>query len=94
MAINDAPELSGPSEQTIDEDTILTFSPETGNAIQVHDVDAGDNALQVTLTVGQGAVLTLGGLDQVSLTTGDGVADMTMTFEGHTSLLIGENALL
>ncbi len=53
-AINDAPVLSVPEAQTLDEDGELSFSPDHQTAIQVADSDAGENPLALTLTVDMG----------------------------------------
>jgi uncharacterized repeat protein (TIGR01451 family) len=80
-AVNDAPVNWLPDPQTITEDHTLTLSLSSGNAITVSDVDAGSNAIQVTLTVPDGT-LTLGGIAGLSFSNGDGVDDATMTFTG------------
>jgi hypothetical protein len=78
VPVNDAPVNHVPlAPQTLDEDTNLTFSSGNGNPISISDVDAGSNALQVTLVVGHGA-LTLS--QQTDLTvSGDGTGLVTLT---------------
>src|SRR5437870_1382985 len=88
--VNDAPVNTVPGVQTLAEDTVLVFSSGNGNAIRVADVDAGNNPVQVTLTATPG-VLTLGGTVGMSFTTGDGLADPTLTFSGT---LVDVNAAL
>src|SRR5262249_2071067 len=70
-----------PGAQTIAEDTSLVFSSGGGNTISVADPDAGSAALQVTLSVTSGT-LTLASLSGLTFTTGDGIADASMTFAG------------
>lgn len=84
---NDPPVNTVPlTTQTILEDTTLVFNQANGNAISIFDQDAhlGTNVLTVTLTATNG-VLTLGsipaGLTFAPL-SGDGTADITMTFTG------------
>ncbi len=85
--VNDPPVNTVPlTTQTILEDTTLVFNQANGNAISIFDQDAhlGTNVLTVTLTATNG-VLTLGsipaGLTFAPL-SGDGTADITMTFTG------------
>ncbi|WP_206754533.1 cadherin-like domain-containing protein [Leptolyngbya sp. FACHB-36] len=51
-SVNDAPIVTVPGAQTIDEDTSLTFG--TGRLISITDVDAGDSPLFVELRVNNG----------------------------------------
>ena len=55
----------------------LTFSDAAGNAIRITDPDAGDNPVQVTLSVDQGT-LTLGSTDGLAFFTGNGTATITI----------------
>ena len=77
---NLAPVNAVPAAQTVNEDTALVFSTANGNAITVSDADAGTtNAMQVTLSVTNGA-LTLGGVSGLSFSAGaNGSATMTFT---------------
>lgn len=75
-AINDAPVLTPPGAQTVDEDQVLVLP-----AIVVTDVDIGGGALAVTLAAGQGT-LTLAATGGLSFTAGDGTADPSMAFSG------------
>ena len=79
--VNDAPVNNVPGDQITNEDTPLTFSIGTGNAITISDADAGSNPIIVTLTATNGT-LTLGGTTGLTFGTGDGVADRAMTFIG------------
>jgi uncharacterized repeat protein (TIGR01451 family) len=81
LPVDDAPVNWLPDPQSIPEDTILTLAVGSGNAITVSDVDAGSNAIQVTLTVTDGT-LTLDGTTGLSFSNGDGADDVTMTFAG------------
>src|SRR6185503_18602732 len=80
-AVNDAPVNVVPGPQGTNQNTPLTFSSGAGNQISVTDVDAGTNAIQVTLTATNGT-LTLSGTAGLAFTVGDGTADATMTFTG------------
>ena len=59
-AVNDAPVNTVPAAQSTNEDTALVFSSGSGNAVSVNDLDLGAGELEVTLSVGNGA-LTLSG---------------------------------
>jgi hypothetical protein len=61
----------------MNEDGTLTFSSANGNAISIADVDAGSSNVQVTLTVGSGA-LTLAGTTGLTV-SGNGTATVTVT---------------
>lgn len=80
-AVNDAPVNTVPVAQTMNEDSTLVFSAANGNQIQIADVDALNNNVQVTLSVGQGN-LTLGAVTGLIFSTGDGAADTSMVFTG------------
>jgi CSLREA domain-containing protein len=80
-AVNDGPVNTVPGAQSTAQNTPLTFSSGSGNHIAVSDVDAGTNAIQVTLTATHGT-LTLNGTAGLAFTVGDGTADPTMTFTG------------
>ena len=67
--------------QTVDESSPLVFSAANGNQIAISDPDAGSSSVQVTLTATQGK-LTLGNLNGLSFSTGDGTSDTTMVFQG------------
>ena len=74
---NDAPVNSVPGTQSVNEDTPLLFS--AGNQISISDVDNINHT--VTLTASHGT-LTLGMLNGLTFTTGDGTGDSSMTFSG------------
>lgn len=80
-AINDAPTVSVPGTQSIAEDATLTFNSSGGNGLSVQDVDSGTNAVQLTITAFNG-VVTLGSTTNLTFTTGDGSADVTMVLRG------------
>jgi hypothetical protein len=88
--VNDAPVVTVPSTQEIDEDSTATFSAATLNPITIADVDAGTADVQVTVagSLGTATVATTSGL---SFSDGDGTDDATMTF---TSTLADANAAL
>ena len=77
QAVNDAPQLTLPGAQSVNEDVPLAIS---GIAIDDVDVAAGD--LQVTLSVDHGA-LTFGDTTGLTFTTGDGSDDANVTFTGQ-----------
>jgi len=72
--VNEAPVNTFPSAQTVNEDTDLTFSSGTGNALSVADVDAGASAVKLSLDVAHG-ILTLA--STTGLTFVDGTANGT-----------------
>ncbi len=79
-AVNDPPVNTLPPAQTIRQDQTLTFSG--SKALAVSDVDAGNQPVQITLSVAPHGSLTLGHLDTVTFIAGDGTADPSMTFQG------------
>jgi VCBS repeat-containing protein len=78
-AVNDAPTISLPAAQTVDEDATLTLSG--ANAPSIGDVDAGSASLQATLSVAHGW-LTLSGTGGLSFVSGSGSNNASMTFSG------------
>ncbi len=84
-AVDDAPVITAPTTQSVNEDTDLIFNSTNSNLISIEDVDsdegAGDHKLTMSLTVSHG-VLTLSGTTGLTFTTGDGTSDATMTFSG------------
>jgi hypothetical protein len=84
-AVNDAPVNTVPGDQSTNQNTPLIFSGGNSNQISIADVDAGTNAVQVTLTATNGT-LTLNGVVGLNFgcggCSGDGTADTTMTFQG------------
>jgi VCBS repeat-containing protein len=78
---NDAPTNAVPGTQNIFQDTSLVFSGAGGNAITVADVDAGANAIEITLVASNGTV-TLASTTGLAFAAGDGTADSLMTFTG------------
>ena len=78
---NDAPVNTVPGAQSTPEDTAKVFSSGNGNLIAISDVDAGTNAVQVTLT-GTNGTITLNGTSGLTFSVGDGTSDATMTFTG------------
>ncbi len=75
-AVNDAPTLTLPSAQWIDEDTVLSLA-----GLRVADVDAGDAPLTLTLTVAHGTLQLAtdvpGGVAAASV-SGNGTATVTV----------------
>jgi Bacterial Ig domain/Bacterial cadherin-like domain len=82
-AVNDAPVITAPTTETVDEDTSLTFPAGGVHEVSIADVDAGTAAIQVTLTATNGT-LTLASTSGLDFTggTGDGTDDALMTFTG------------
>ena len=76
QAVNDAPQLTVPTNLSVNEDTELAVG-----GISVTDVDSGASDLQVALSVGHGQ-LTLGNTTGLTFSTGDGTADPTLVFTG------------
>ena len=84
-AVNDSPVNNVPGAQTTNEDTARVFSVAGSNAISITD-DAGTNPVRVTL-FGSSGVITLASIAGLTLTTGDGTADATMTFTGTVAAI-------
>lgn len=70
-----------PSTQTINEDNLLLLGAGSGNLIQISDADAGTNPVAVTLTANNGR-LSLNSLNGLTLITGTGTNDSTLTVTG------------
>jgi subtilisin-like proprotein convertase family protein len=81
LAVNDAPVNAVPPPQSRAKDQALVFSAATGNAIVISDTDARGADVRVTLTAPTG-LLTLSAMAGLTFETGDGSADVTMTFRG------------
>ncbi len=82
-AINDDPVIVVPATQTTNEELALIFSGANGNAITFSDVDVAESVgeLRVTLTVTQG-LISLGSTAGITLVTGTGSDEATVTFSG------------
>lgn len=82
--INDPPVNSLPGNQTLEEETTLTFSTANGNVISLSDVDAGTATIEtsITLTTGAGSspgTFTLGSTTGITIVGGaNGSASLTM----------------
>ncbi|WP_320173984.1 DUF4347 domain-containing protein [Maridesulfovibrio sp.] len=74
--IDDAPVNTVPGNQTIGENSNLTFSTGNGNKISIADVDAGNGEMKVTLKVNKGT-LTIPGPGAVNV-TGDGTSEVVL----------------
>jgi hypothetical protein len=87
-AVNDAPQNTVPGAQSVDEDTVLTFSPGNGNALSTADADSGSSDVRATLDVDNAGAfgLTLATTSGLNFAcggcSGDGTNDATMVFEG------------
>ena len=78
-AVNDAPVITVPGAQNVNEDTDLPLF-----GISIADDDVGSNPLQVTLSATNGT-LSLNQTAELSFIIGDGISDPTMTFTGNLS---------
>ncbi len=87
-AVNDAPVNSVPATQAASHPPSLVFSG--ANGLSVADIDAGNGPVRVTLLTNAGT-LTLGGTAGLTLITGDGTDDASLTFTG---MLASVNAAL
>ena len=76
-SVNDAPVQSVPGAQSTAQNTPLTFSSGTGNAITVADIDAGSGELKVTLS-GANGTLTLGSIAGLISVLGNGTGAVTL----------------
>lgn len=74
--INDAPVITVPAAQTVDEDRSLAFSSTNSNRITVSDPDIGSNPLTVTLAASLGS-LTIGSAGGVQVTN-NGQSSVTL----------------
>jgi hypothetical protein len=83
-AENDAPVITIPSTQTINEDNPLIFS--SNQLISIADVDAGASWVEVSLTATNGT-LTLGSTAGISFISGSGSNATAMTMRGTVTSL-------
>ncbi|MFO0869361.1 MAG: Ig-like domain-containing protein [Pirellulales bacterium] len=74
--VNDAPSNLVPGLQTVNEDTVLTFTTAGGNALQIND-DAGNLPVTVTLTATNGT-LTLGSTAGLISSSGNGTSTLNL----------------
>jgi hypothetical protein len=84
--VNDAPAVTVPGTQSVDEDGVAVLSAATSNALSVTDVDAVDSDVQLTLA-GTSGTVTLDTTAGLSFSAGDGNHDATMTFTGTLTAL-------
>jgi hypothetical protein len=80
-AVNDAPVNQFPFSPNTFINTPLVFSTPNFNAISILDVDAGSDAISVTLTATSGTV-SLSGVAGLTFSTGDGTDDAIIAFSG------------
>ena len=90
-AVNDAPVNTVPGAQSIDQNSILTFSAGNGNQISVWDVDLGANEVEVTLTATNGLLYLADatGLTFLEGTTPDEFLRFTGTLDDVNTALNG-----
>ena len=81
-AVNDAPVITVPGAQTVNEDGTLVLSPGNGNAVSIADADAGSSALEMTIGTNMYVTLNLNGISGLTFSEGDGTADAYMAFTG------------
>lgn len=82
FVFNSAPVITAPAALNIARDSAYTFS----GTVSVADADAGGGDLEVALTATNGT-LTLSSTTGLTFTTGDGIADATMTFTGTLAII-------
>jgi hypothetical protein len=78
-AVNDAPVNTAPGPQTTSLNTPLTFSPGTGNALAVADVDAGSLPMLFSLSVTRGTLTLSTTAGLTFLGGGNGTGGMIVT---------------
>ena len=79
-AVNDAPVHNIPLNISTFQQTVVF--PD----LSISDADAGSDPIRVTMTVTQGT-LSLGSVNGLTFSTGDGVDDVTMTFTGNLATI-------
>ncbi|MBT5873870.1 MAG: cadherin-like domain-containing protein, partial [Candidatus Latescibacteria bacterium] len=79
--VNDAPSIAGPSSESTDEDTPITFNGGNDNTITVHDLDADDEegGVEVTLTATSTVTLNQAQVGDLTSLSGDGTDTVVMT---------------
>lgn len=83
--VNDAPSITNPGAQSVDEDNLLQiFSISTSDPDDPDNTTIGDLVVEVDLQVAQG-VLSLASLSGLTFSNGDGVQDAQQTFQGSLS---------
>lgn len=80
-AVNDPPVNTVPGPQTVIKNSALFFSATESNEISISDIDGGTSAIQVTLSASNG-LLTLNGISGLTFSSGNGIANNSMTFSG------------
>ena len=76
-----------PGTQTLAEDHTLVLSTGNGNTIAIGGIPGLATDYKVTLLGNVGATLSLGGNAGLTLITGDGINDVTMTFTGSLAAI-------
>lgn len=84
-SVNDAPIITAPATQAMDEDSSVRFSGDAGNQISVADVDASEGTGIVEVSLSADGALRLNGVTGLTFTAGDGTDDASMTFSGPLS---------
>jgi hypothetical protein len=87
--VNEAPVNTVPSAQTVNEDTDLTFSSGTGNALSIADVDAGVGSLQTTVSTLNGTITPASGSGATVTGSGTSSAQITGTLTQVNAALSG-----
>jgi hypothetical protein len=81
-AVNDAPVLTVPDAQTVNEDGALVLSPENENALSIADIDADGGLMEMSISTNMYVTLNLSGTSGLEFSEGDGTADPYMLFTG------------
>ena len=82
--VNQAPSISAPASQTVDENVPVYFSSGSGNTIAVTDLDSGGGSEQVTLDVQHGR-LTLASTQNLTFSNGTNSNRPSIHFTGTIS---------
>ena len=84
-AVNDPPVITGPvTTLSVDEDGSLLFGGQSGNSLNVRDVDLGSGVLRVNLSASHGT-LSIGTTSGMSFNVGDGSNDTQMEFTASST---------
>lgn len=77
LPVNDPPEIAAPESAETLEDTPLVFSEEEGNPILVSDIDAGDEAVRITISIDDGLLYVQE--EDAELVSGIGTPELTFS---------------
>ncbi|MFO0940004.1 MAG: type VI secretion system tube protein Hcp [Pirellulales bacterium] len=85
LAINDAPTVGAPLNQNVASNTPLVFSTANANRLSIGDVDAGNQLVQMTITVTDGT-FTLPSTAQLTFVSGAN-GQSTFTLNGRVGMI-------